>query len=777
MRTGVSDTGDHSSCTLPPLDRVTVSIDGVIRPVAARVAARLQTGLVRAAATATVAVLLTAGLTAPAGSHESGPRTAEQAPPAPLAVTVDSMSPSTVPRRGSVTLSGVIRNRSNSTWTDLRAYLFVSDSPMTTAAELQQATATDEALEVGARITTPGSYDEVEDLEPGESTLYRLSIPRRRLPFSDPGVYWLGVHVLGTSNEGRIEGADGRARTFIPLMPPRAEATTMSLVLPLRGPVRRTTEGRVANARGWIRRLDVDGRLGRLNDLAATAFGVPLTWVVDPAVLGAARSLAEGNPAFDLAPTGQEDEEPGGSPTPDSPLTESPGPDGAPEDEPADPEEQLGELTEESQVAEDWLNRFLEQAADQELRMLPYGDVDVATLLRGGFEGTVANSYRLGEETMQELRLDADPVMAPLSGLIPNDALDQLDPNVPLMLSERAVARSRGDAAGNHAAIVRLRQGTEVVLTSDAARIGGPAPTPPFDALALRQRILAEAAVHGLSHGSGQPLVISTPELWDPGRGWRTAAFFRGIDVPWLRHVPLSGAVAITPSERYDDQLTYTRRQRRAELPVANVLATQELGAAGDVLATLLTRNDTIGDQVARAGMLGSSVHARSYADQARTRTRKISQQVHRQLSQVFVEASELVTMSSESGNFSVTVVNNLQEPVTVGLEAQTGSDQLRIRPPDLVSLGPGQRATVRLAVRATDIGVHSVRLVPTTEDGRPLGRSTVIKVRSSQVGLVIWVVMGVGATLFVAAIIARIVRRVRTRKRTHGPRLTDVSS
>jgi hypothetical protein len=725
----------------------------------------------------TAGALLTAALTAPVAAHSAGPRTAEETGRPPLTVTIDSMSPSTVPRRGRVTVTGVIRNRSDSTWTDLRVYMFGSASPITTAAELEEANATDAALEVGARVTTPGSYGEAEDLEPGESTVYQLSVPRRRLRFSEPGVYWIGVHVLGTNKDGRVDGADGRARTFIPLMPRRAEAATMSLVLPLRGPVRRTTEGRVANADGWVRRLGTEGRLGRLTALAATAFDVPLTWVVDPAVLEAARSLAEGNPGFDLTPTDEGGGEPDGSPTTDSPLTASPAPDGAPAEEPEDPEEQLGELTEESQAAEDWLNRFLDMAADQQLRTLPYGDVDVATVLRGNFPRTMQNSYRLSAAAMEQLGLDAEPVVAPLSGLIPNDALAALDTDLPLLLSERAVAPGADGAAENGAVTVELPQGTRAVLTSDAARIGGPAPTRPFDALALRQRILAEAAVHGLTHGPGRPLVVSTPELWDPGRAWRTASFFGGMEVPWLRNVPLSTAVAMAKTEPYDDRLAYGRKQRREELPVANVLATQELGAAGDLLATLLTRNDTIDDEVARAGMLGSSVHARSYPEQARRRTREITRQVRRPLSQVFVEASELVTMSSESGNFSVTVVNDLEEPVTVGLEARTGTRRLRVRTPELVSLGPGQRATVRLAVRATDIGVHSVRLVPTTADGRPLGRSTVIKIRSSQVGLVIWLVMGTGVIVFVAAIAARIVRRIRVRMRTHGPRTkVDVS-
>ena len=743
------------------------------RPAAARVPARPKQGLRGTAATLVTALLATGvitGVTTPTSAHTGAPGAVEPAQRSPLAVSIESMSPSSVPRRGRITLTGVIRNRSESTWTNLNVYLFASASPMTTAAELAEATATDERLEVGARITAPNRYDRVEDLAPGESTDYRLSVPRRALPFSGPGVYWIGVHVLGADENGRAAGADGRARTFIPLVRPRTEATTMSLVVPLRAPVRRTTEGRVANADGWIRRLGAGGRLGRLTGLAATGFDMPLTWVVDPAVLEAVRSLADGNLGFDLAPNRAEGGQPDGSPTPDSTLTESPAPQGLDEEEPDEPEEQLGELTDESRLAQEWLNRFLEDAADDEVRRLPYGDVDVATLLRGDYEATLERSYRLSAQAMEQLGLDAEPVLAPLSGLLPEAGLDHLEPGLTTLLSERAVAPPRGGSAPPDAAKVRLRQGPEAVITSDAARVGGPAPTAPFDALAIRQRILAEAAVHGLTHGTGRPLVISTPELWDPGRGWRTAGFFAGLQVPWARHVSLSRAIAMAEAERYDGRLFYPPRQRREELPDVNVLATQDLGAAGDALATLLTENDTVDEQMARVGMLGSSVHARSYPRQARARTRSVTHEVERQLAQVSVEASELVTMSSESGNFSVTVVNGLAEPVTVGLEARTGTANLQIRTPGLVSLGPEQRATVRLSVRATDVSVHSVRLVPTTKDGRPLGSSTVIKVRSSQVGLVIWLVMGTGAVVFVAALGRRIVRRVRAPGRSAEP-------
>jgi len=738
----------------------------VIPSAAARIVMRLRTGASRAAAGVTAAALLSSALAVPAAAHpRTAPSAASDEDEAPLAVSIESISPSTLPARGDVALTGEITNRSESTWTELRAYLFMSSTPMTTSEELEEATASPEALDVGRRITDPGLYDEVADLEPGQSTRFTLSVPRSELPVDGPGVYWLGVHVLGTNEEGRIDGADGRARTFIPSMPARGTRTDLSLLVPLRGHVRRTSEGRLANITAWNRRLGVNGRLSRLLGLAGTSSDVPFTWIVDPAVLEAVRSISDGNPGFDLEPT---DPGPDESASPDGGPTEAPDP-ADPGDSDDDPAEELAEVAADAQQARDWLADFTDLASGQSILTLPYGDVDAATMLRGNFAGTFERAYELSTRTMEEFALEGTPVVAPANGLFPNAALQHLDPGRTLLLSSSAV--------NTDATTVALPQGTEAVLTDDVARVGGPGPTPPFAALALRQQILAEAAVRGLTGSGGRPLVVSLPELWNPGGSWAVSDFFGGLDVPWIRPVLLSSAQATSRTEEYDERLNYRGALRRREIPVANVVATQELDDAGSTLADLLTRNDTIDDQVGRAAMLGSSTNARQRAVRALTATQRISFEVNDSLSSVYVEGTPLVTMSSESGSFQVTVVNELEEPVTVGITAETGTDELQVRSPDLVSLGPGQRASVRLGVTATDTGVHSVRIVPTTRDGRPLGRTTQVKVRSSQVGLVIWLIMGTGAVVFFAAIAARILRRVRAKQKAEEPQLEDVTS
>jgi hypothetical protein len=93
------------------------------------------------------------------------------------------------------------------------------------------------------------------------------------------------------------------------------------------------------------------------------------------------------------------------------------------------------------------------------------------------------------------------------------------------------------------------------------------------------------------------------------------------------------------------------------------------------------------------------------------------------------------------------------------------------------VDIGPGQRASVRLRATTQDIGVHSVTLMPTNGNGEPLGNLTRFSVRSSQVGLVIWVIMGVGAAILFVTVGIRVTRRVRARVSIPRGRLEDEPS
>ena len=69
------------------------------------------------------------------------------------------------------------------------------------------------------------------------------------------------MHVLGANELGRDGVADGRARTFMPLMRPRGPGTELSLVMPVKGKVRRQTDGSLTDLSAWQHLLGPEGRL------------------------------------------------------------------------------------------------------------------------------------------------------------------------------------------------------------------------------------------------------------------------------------------------------------------------------------------------------------------------------------------------------------------------------------------------------------------------------------------------------------------------------------
>ena len=699
----------------------------------------------------------------------------------PLQVSVDTLTPAVVPESGPVTLTGRITNRSKQTWTDLKAYLFTSVAPMSSRAELSEAAVTSEDASVGNRITTDGLYDEVGDLAPGATTSYRVSVPRRSLGVGDqPGVYWIGVHVLGAPEGGvRDATADGRARTFVPMLPRRTTPTRMALVVPVRNEVRRGTAGRLLDFEAWQRSLSSDGRLDRLLNLSGRA-AQPITWVVDPAVLDAARSVAQDNPKLDPGPDagagdGSGDGSGGGSgasgtpsPSGSSGAASSPAPsDGSSGGAAEGDVGSAAEPSTQAVAARAWLDELRRQAPTHTVTALPYGDLDVASVLDSRLHDLYQQANDLSAETMRGLGIEgATSVVAPVSGSLPAAALGRVDAGTPVLLHDQAYP----DAG---APVVAHSGRAPVVLTDTAAGSGGPKPNARYSALAMRQRLLSDAALHALSPERDQPLVVSTPPYWDPGSDWNDADFFAGLDQPWLQLVDLPSVVNGAGPAHPATGPVYPKEDRKAEIPRANLSASARLDATGQTYGRLLTANDTVEHHLARVAILASSENTRDDADQALARVESTTGYVRAQMQSVRIEGPDFVMMSSEDGPIQVTLVNGLDQPVRVGITARTRSSGLKIASVAPRTLGPGQRTAIRLRATSNNIGVHAVTLVATDDTGHPTGSITQFSVRTSRVSTVIWVIMASGGVLLFLAIAVRLFRRVRRRKSTHGPRLT----
>ena len=133
-------------------------------------------------------------------------------------------------------------------------------------------------------------------------------------------------------------------------------------------------------------------------------------------------------------------------------------------------------------------------------------------------------------------------------------------------------------------------------------------------------------------------------------------------------------------------------------------------------------------------------------------------------MNRVQVTGTEFVTLSGGSGTLTVTLVNGLAQPIDVGLRTRTDDPSVRVESSDPVELGPGQRTTLRLAVRSGS-GLHEVSMFPVTSEDQVVGTPFTFNVRTSQVGTVIWYVLAGGGLLLVVMILRRIVLRIRNRR------------
>ncbi|GAA2134802.1 DUF6049 family protein [Nocardioides bigeumensis] len=663
-----------------------------------------------------------------------------------------------VPTSGRVTITGTVTNTSDETWIDVKVYPVLPNGslPMTTTAELEAAALAPPDLVIGERYL-PIS-DDLGDLPPGGVAPYALRVPRSQLPDTE-GVHWLGVHALGGSAEGRDAFSDGRARTFLPRVRGKKQVPT-ALVMQLRNRVQHASDGRVDRIDQWATTLGPEGRLHLLAEMGAAAGDRPVTWLVDPAVIGAVTDLVAGNPERLPPPTDQEGEpegeeaEPSGSPSPTDGLSSPPVLADPVTGEPVDPSDPVT-LAQLAVTGQDWLARLRTALSGKELLALPYGDVDASAASHLDPQ-TVVDAQTLSATEMAGLGLPAAPALASPSGYLHPDAIDSASPDTTLLVTSDAVSEVLGNRPGGPTSVVDV-DGHEVVLSSAGAVAGGPGPDDRIAPVAFRQRILAEAAVRAL--GDREPLVVTIPTPWVTSEG---SDFFSGLDADFVDLAPLS-QVAADADERplSSEDLAYPVFQQKFELDAANFTELDELVTTGSTLQQVLAEGPDVESEVRREAYAGVSYWQRPRAGEARASLARSAGWIRSTLGRITIDSPVSVTLSSATGQFPARLHNGLDRPVVVrvGAEATGG---LTLELPDEVALAPGETTRLRLSATAAQGGSHTVRLFVSTVDGTPTGAATELPIRSNQVSQIIWIVIVAGGGLLFGAIGVRLFRRLR---------------
>jgi hypothetical protein len=686
-----------------------------------------------------------------------GPRRHDE-PKTGLAVNLERISPAYLQPGEDLTVSGTVTNLDREPWRDLQVYLLAPATAASSSDELATMAETPVGTADGTRIFQEGReslYDELGGIAPGATEPFQLTIPFRFLDVSADayGVYTLAVQVLATDAlKNRDTVADGQARSLIPLMPDSSPRVGVSTIWPFRDDLVREPNGEYADRDELIDDISDGGRLRTLLDLARTSgsTSTPISLLLDPALLDALRAIVDDDTGRPQAPT-----TPSESPT----STDEAGFDS------------LQPPTAEQQAAAAFLEDLTALSGVNTVWTEGYGGPDLTALHDYDSERLYRTISRANRNAMLGLDLPTSGDRAYLpTGVLDVEALEALGPRTTTFVTSDQVRRwspEDGPIATVRSDGTRAR----VVVAHDAILDGGLEPGPTDTALQVRQRLLAESAVLSLqSDAEGRrrapALALLADKGWDPGDAATAADFFAAFDAPWVFATDLSAELADGPRRGAHRLRPRGHVEGPEDPPIPSSLARSADRIRGrGVIMWAITRDD---QQVLsfydESAALTISEQWRADPDASQEMADRTIAQLDRQLGGVSIEAPEFVTLSSSSGQFPLTITNDLPWPITVGVQLEAEDGGLVIEQDEPIDVDPQQSTTVNVRVDAKDVAVSEVTARLTTPKGRPFGEPVTFKIRSSVVGVVIWVALGAAGAIVVLAIGRRIRRSSRSR-------------
>lgn len=707
---------------------------------------------------------------APPSSASPGP--ADEAPAKILVRSLEPRAP-TDPE-GFFQVTGTITNRGSQPLHQLTVRLRRGEV-LHTRGEL--ALADQEPPATGTRIGTPVRAAE-QDLPPGGTTTFDLRVRVAQLRLTEGiGVYPLKVEARAVFGADGGVAPVGSVQTLIPWNPDTPSGKVRLAWLwplvdaPTRGPREVMLNDSLAES------LSAGGRLERL--LRAAAGGakggcdplpkppptlpppkatspcrgepVPITYAVDPDLLFTVREMTK--PYLVLA---------SGSKT---------------------------RRVDNVSPASSWLETLRGVASSSDVLALPYADPDVVALTSAS--AGLADELPLLKETgrrVTEQVLGTRPlpsVVWPPPGRLTRRAVEALTTGgaTALVVDPTALpapASDPGRTPDTRVGVLPTTASQPTVLTIDPALSALLATQPvdyPGDRL-TEQRWLAETAMISYERPSEyRTILVAPPRRADLRSAVAAEAIKDSGRLPWLCPVPLAAvadgsdaclgethkdspplpAVELEPPHPGDPFLSNRYLAQIRALRVASTQFTDEVLAEPTSTAAVQTTQRL---QRAR-GRTESSAWRTDPAMGERMLSllqddvRGLRNKVHLQL------GSGTVTLTSSTGVISVNVVNELDQPVRVGVQLNArNAARLSTKETPIATLGPGRATQINLKVTAQTSGKFVVTAQLVDRAGNAFNAPQELVVRSTQYGRVALAVTGIAAGVLLVAVGVRIVRR-----------------
>lgn len=627
-------------------------------------------------------------------------------------------------------LAGTIENTGGEALHNVQALLRYSRNPLDDRTEVRRV-ATDRQLRWGQRNID--YFDQLADpLAPGDTADYRLEVPVDDLGFDAPGVYVVGVDIRVDADEPDERLTVNTSRTVIPWLPnddPLPDVP-VAMLWPLATQPSLLPDGTLSDDR----LAELIRTRGPLSALVDAPGDTPVSWVIDPDLLGTVEAMSDG---YEVAAA-------------DGSTTAGQG----------------------AADAVAWQEALATATDGDQPSILPYANPDLQAVARAdpaAVSATARQAFLRTRDWLGERPMAGRTDLAwPAGGTADDATLSAL-----ASAGARTVVLS-GDRVRpvTDDPIARVTAGErelDALLLDSGLQAAGrdalAASDPAAAALALRQSWLAETALVGLdAQNTGDvpaSLVAAGPYGWHPDPTVAQALVDVWTTTPWISATPLAAVEA--PAHPVVVRPRPEPAATPGELSDEHLATVAELRDQTAHYEALVADPDPLTEQFEIAALRALAATWRDDPGGGVAYTELATAQATSRLGQVSVLVPESVTLSSNRGGFPLTVSNGLDRAVVVQLE-------LTAEIPDRITVGQvppqpvdaGENASVDVTAEAAVNGKVPVTVQLTATDGSPLGPAQRMVVNATDYGAIGWFIIGGAALLFVGAAVFRVIRRRR---------------
>jgi hypothetical protein len=674
-----------------------------------------------------LAVPLTLGLTV-------GPAAPAAAADSLASIDLTTLDPAIGVPGARLRATGVLHVTGKQTLSEVEVRLRLSRTRLSSRGELT-------AVAAGKTSSTDGDIVARQRLRgrfaAGQQAGFDVAVNLKNVPtLQDFGVYVLNVEAVATTRDG--VGRAAIVRTFLPWVPARRDfkPAGFTWLWPLMAPPAPLRGGRYVDDT-LAGQLDIEGRLGRIATAGARlGQQVPLTWIVDPALLESAADMSDGY---------QVQAQPG------QPAVDGTG----------------------AEVAARWLEQLRAASRLGEVATVPYGDPDIVALRRSGLisdvlaargRGDVIASDILGRDVVTDLAWPAEgyadrATLRALRGAGTQAAV--LDARaLPTELSLPFTPAGRADVSTSAGRVTGLLFDPTLTATLGPGSNQQP--------LLAAQRFIAETAMITAELpgvGPERTILIAPPRYWSPSAELLDRVVSASLQAPWMSPVTVADLRDSKPPEIDRQALRYPASVRRHELPVPYLDAVRDLHRTIGTFTAILTEPDAIvpGLDAAvfrlestwwrgRDARLGRLTGTRGYVLELRDQVQVLPGSY---------------TFGSKSGTIPLTVSNGLSQPVTVQIGLTPSPPRLEIGKVGDVRIPAKSKVQVEVPAKAIANGPVRIGTVLRTPAGDQYGQPVQLRIQVTQYGTVALAITGAAAAVLFATAGYRLFRRAATARRT----------